>query len=474
MSLPEELLTDVKRRYDLIRRLGQGGMGEVWQVRLRHLPEKVSALKLTRLAPTTSPATATALQNEATRLLGMRHPHILLFEDFEIFGPLLAMRMSYVEGCSLDTVRQVIAGLPREGGDQVRLRAALAAAVQRLKDVGVAACTEAAAKNLIHYWIEHQFPWSWGEKTARFFYDICQAVSFANEQGFLHCDIKPANILVEATSGKPYVADWGLSRWSMAPARSLDGWRTRAYGAPEQSKSPQGEHGWLRVDQFSLAATIYSCLSGEIPTRTNNGGLSMALGSLDARVAPVLERALQISPADRFASVAEFANSLLSSTKRAAMGQNHRPYLVRDKDRVRRANREIPSEHWSVELERVMDHHVRVVDLSGTDISCADIAQLANYPQLRELILDGCAKIDDRIFAQVPLFPVLNSISMFNCPGISRRGLEQFIRNSVGRVWYLKLGGPKQASDLTAEVLESFGLHTGRYAMLNGPNQDKS
>ena len=204
-------------RYQAVRFLGQGGMGQVFLAYDPRLRRNV-ALKFVRDG---DPQLAQRFLSEARAQARVRHERVCeLYEVGEIHGrAFIAMR--YVEGRHLGQ-------LARELTLEQKL------SVLR---------------------------------------DVAEGVHAAHHAGLIHRDLKPSNILVERLedgSLKPYVMDFGLARsWHEEHTASGDVLGTPHYMAPEQAR---GEVGRLdrRVDVYSLGATLHHILTGAPPFAGNN------------------------------------------------------------------------------------------------------------------------------------------------------------------------------------------------------------
>jgi serine/threonine protein kinase len=163
-----------------------------------------------------------------------------------------------------------------------------------------------------------------------------EAIAYAHSQRIIHRDLKPANILI-GEFGETVVIDWGLAKHvddhtpaltdevSMAPqsplltmAGSVMG--TPAYMAPEQAR---GEVVGLPADVFALGAMLYHLLAGrsaydavtaEALIAAASTGDIIPLRDREKRIPPelitIVERAMALTPADRYASAQEFSNEL--------------------------------------------------------------------------------------------------------------------------------------------------------------------
>jgi len=104
----------------------------------------------------------------------------------------------------------------------------------------------------------------------RLFAEVCKAVQYAHQRGVIHRDLKPANILVDQ-EGKPHVLDFGLARVvdpemdatrSLLAGKALVG--TLPYMSPEQTRDDPGDLD-IRTDVYSLGVILYEMLTGVYP-----------------------------------------------------------------------------------------------------------------------------------------------------------------------------------------------------------------
>ncbi len=238
--------------YRLERRLGAGGMGEVWLG--RHVVSNgLGAVKV--LGPKVSRrADAVALfAREKSALLRLSHPHIVpVFEVGERH-----ITMAYIDGASL--ARRLRAGIAP--GDVFRM--------------------------------------------AR---QIASALAHAHARGVLHLDVKPSNVLTDA-GGNAYLADFGAASLQGDPADAdalVLG--TPAYIAPERAN---GDVARAAADQFALGRTIVAALLATERLPAWGQEVASLPGSLPAPARAVIAKALAaIDPNERYPSLAAFEEAL--------------------------------------------------------------------------------------------------------------------------------------------------------------------
>ena len=155
--------------------------------------------------------------------------------------------------------------------------------------------------------------------------EICLAIQFAHEQGVLHRDIKPHNVLIDA-EGKPLIVDFGLARLEGRDShltRTGTALGTPAYMPPEQVTAGRGDELDARSDVYSLGATLYHALTGRAPFRSDSADVLFACvlardpdppSTHTPGLAPELDticlKCLAKEPSERYQTPAELAAEL--------------------------------------------------------------------------------------------------------------------------------------------------------------------
>jgi len=175
-------------------------------------------------------------------------------------------------------------------------------------------------------------------RVAMFVSAVASALDAAHAAGLVHCDVKPANMLVDHRDGRPdhvYLSDFGLSKGAMSP-RGITStgqfFGSVDYSAPEQI---QGKALDGRADQYALACSAFALLTGtapftrELPTAIIWAHMSEPPPSVSSRqpglpvaADAVLAKALAKAPEDRFGSCREFADALRGAFGLTAYGSS--------------------------------------------------------------------------------------------------------------------------------------------------------
>ncbi len=266
--------------YTIIRLLGEGGMGSVYEAEQLQ-PARRVAIKVLRLGYATKALTR-RFQLEAEALARLKHPGIAqVYEvgiDQKIAQPYIAMEL--VEGPSLK-------------------------AFVRSNELPARDILGLASK-------------------------LCDAVEHAHQRGVIHRDLKPTNILIDE-SGTPKILDFGIARVTEQDVRAVTMKTeigqiigTLAYMSPEQASGDpsQIDH---RSDVYSLGVILFELLTGQLPHQTDKMQLADALSvvrdhdptrisSLDTRlrgdIDTIIAKALERDPDRRYQRAAELGNDI--------------------------------------------------------------------------------------------------------------------------------------------------------------------
>jgi tetratricopeptide (TPR) repeat protein/predicted Ser/Thr protein kinase len=274
-------------RYEVVRLLGQGGMGAVYQAKDRELDRQV-ALKVIRGDMAANPEILRRFKQELILARQITHKNVIRIFDLGQSEGIKYITMEYIEGEDLQSVLK-----------------------QRKKLIPADA--------------------------AKVIAQVCRALEAAHAEGVIHRDLKPQNIMLDKT-GRVYVMDFGIARSTLAAGMTQTGALigTPDYMSPEQAK---GQTLDARSDLFAVGIIFYEILSGQSPftADTTMGKLwkrtsepARPLGELDKTIpqplSEIVRKCLEIDPQKRFASASEILHAIEEwqgpgSGTRVAMGR---------------------------------------------------------------------------------------------------------------------------------------------------------
>ena len=272
--------------YEVLAKLGAGGMGEVYRARDTRLDRDV-ALKVLPAHLATDEAARSRFEREAKAIAALSHPNILAVYDIGQHNSIAFVVMELLEG---ETLRQ-------------RLNDAASAAlpIRKVTQIGI---------------------------------EIAHGLAAAHDKQIVHRDIKPENIFL-AADGRVKILDFGLARQTLAASSSSTDAATQiqqtdpgtvmgtvGYMAPEQVKAAPLDH---RADIFALGCVLYEMASGRRPFVRDTAAETMTAilredppdlvkdsGTIPAAFEPIVRHCLEKRPEERFQSARDLAFALQS------------------------------------------------------------------------------------------------------------------------------------------------------------------
>ena len=246
--------------YQILEKLGEGGMGVVYKARDTRL-DRLVALKFLPPERVADPERKRRFIREARAASALNHPNIITIHDIAEEGGADFIVMEYVSG---RTLSQVIAGKP------VPVKEAVGCAVQ-----------------------------------------IADALIAAHRVGIIHRDLKPGNVMV-TDDGRAKVLDFGLAKLTeLAPAGEQSTLTlvagTAAYMAPEQA---EGQAADARSDIYSFGAVLYEMLAGRRAFSGFGREDPAPLSGVSSELQQIVARCLRRDPAERFQTAGELKVAL--------------------------------------------------------------------------------------------------------------------------------------------------------------------
>jgi len=263
----------VDERYQVLERIGAGGMADVWLAEDRHLQRQV-ALKVLHSRFAQDREFVERFRLEAEAAAGLQHPNVVAVYDRGDVDGTYYIAMQYLQGRTL----------------------------KELIDAGLAP-----------------------EEAVRLIRQVLEGARFAHRHGVVHRDLKPQNVIVDS-EGKATVTDFGIARAGVSEitqAGAVMG--TPHYLSPEQA---QGQEVTAVSDLYSIGVMLYEALTRRVPFE-GDSAVAVAMkqvaqapqrpSTINPQVSPALDavvmRALEKDPGQRFQSADAFIAALDAALK---------------------------------------------------------------------------------------------------------------------------------------------------------------
>lgn len=259
----------ISERYEIIDKVGSGGMADVYKARCHRLNRFV-AIKILKSEYSNDKVFVEKFRAEAQSAAGLSHPNIVNVYDVGEDKDLHYIVMELVEGITLKTF------VERKG--RLSVKEALAISIQ-----------------------------------------IAQGMEAAHENHIIHRDIKPQNIII-SKDGKVKVTDFGIAKAATSETINSTAMGSVHYISPERAR---GGYSDGRGDIYSLGVTMYEMLSGRVPYIGDNN-VAVALMHIQNEAEPlhtlvpdippvvehIVERCMQKKPEFRYQSASELIRDL--------------------------------------------------------------------------------------------------------------------------------------------------------------------
>jgi tRNA A-37 threonylcarbamoyl transferase component Bud32 len=279
LSEPDELIgRTIRNTYAIMRVLGEGGMGRVYEARHTRISSKRFAIKMLHPEFARQPEVLSRFQREAEAAASIRSPYVVGVYDVDRTPD----GRPYIVGEFLD-------------GKEL---------ADHLNETGKMPVARAA----------------------RIVRQICKALAVAHDKGVIHRDMKPENVFLTGDLSRPVakVIDFGISRVGDNPGTALTQtgmiMGTPSYMAPEQAKGMRVDH---RADIYAVGAVLYCALTGRRPFDRGDPTATLAAVLSEEPVRPrslepsipeglemIIQRAMARDPAHRYQTMADLERDL--------------------------------------------------------------------------------------------------------------------------------------------------------------------
>jgi serine/threonine protein kinase len=277
--------TVLNSRYEIVRRIGGGGMGAVYLAKDRNLgdaPRAVKEMVESHLDPVQHEKAIGDFKRESLLLTSLEHPCIPTIYDY-FYDETLSrfyLVMKYISGGDLASRMRSSAG-------------------GRLDEKTVA---------------------DWGMQVA----DVLEYLH-SRPKAIIYRDLKPANLMIDGNSGRVMLIDFGIARWVTQQEKGVTAVGTMGYAPPELFSGRVEPAS----DVYSLGATMFHLLTGSDPQDnpllifdfTKNPRPRQIAPAISSEMEQILMRAVEYKPEDRFRTAGELRNELATHLERLMSGR---------------------------------------------------------------------------------------------------------------------------------------------------------
>ncbi len=277
--------TVLNGRYEIVRRIGGGGMGAVYLAKDRNLgdaPRAVKEMVEAHLDPVQHEKAIGDFKRESLLLTSLEHPSIPTIYDYFYDDPLsrFYLVMKYISGGDLSS----------------RMRSAPSGRIDE--------------RTVAH----------WGMEAA----DVLEYLH-SRPKPIIYRDLKPANLMVDGNTGRLMLIDFGIARWVTRQEKGVTAVGTMGYAPPELFSGRVEP----RSDVYSLGATLFHLITGADPQDnpllifdfSKNPRPRQITPSLSSEMEEILMRSVEYKPEDRFRTAGEFRDALVNHLEKLMSGQ---------------------------------------------------------------------------------------------------------------------------------------------------------
>lgn len=280
-----EAATVLNSRYEIVRRIGGGGMGAVYLAKDRNLgdaPRAVKEMVETHIDETQHEKAIGDFKRESLLLTSLEHPSIPTIYDYfyDIDLNRFYLVMKYISGGDLAS----------------RLRSSTGGK------------------------LDEKTVTDWGMQVA----DVLDYLH-TRPKPIIYRDLKPANLMIDGNSGRVMLIDFGIARWVAKQEKGVTAVGTMGYAPPELFSGRVEP----RSDVYSLGATIFHLLTGSDPQDnpllifdfSKNPRPRQIAPSVSSEMERILMRAVEYKPEDRFRSAGEMRDVLAEHLEKLMTGR---------------------------------------------------------------------------------------------------------------------------------------------------------